>query len=653
MFGTFVKLFTSAVKKINQELNKEETTTKPSDKNEGVFDVVDTPNTDEFETTITPDVTQPVNTNPPGPVYDEEGYDENGFNEAGFDREGYNAQGYDADGYNREGFNEDGFDRDGYKQNGLDKDGYDREGYNVIGFDREGYNKEGFDINGFDKEGYNKDGFNKEGYNKEGFDKEGYNKEGYNRDGFDKEGYNKEGYNKEGYGKDGLDKEGYNKEGFDKEGYNKEGFDKEGYNKEGYDKEGYNKDGFDKNGYNREGYNVDGLDKDGYDKNGFSEDGFNKDGLDKDGFDKDGWKTEIKETKNENGKLTSKTTTKTNVNGEKIIETIKYSSDGKIASSVVETYSPNGVILNKISEEYNSDGSLKKSTEVRYTNKGLPETEHVYTASTGAIKTTRYDENGNKINAKAIDTIPGKNSITKNIAGIADVTMSKSEIYKAITDLDGTALTRKKLFFKVSLSGKDIIDTVAGGGRSSECLRIADKDTTAKNNGKNLTLKWGSKSQTLTDVNVYKADDAKLSKYSDYLSDVIDDSIGHMGYNAQKTDVYKYGSSSEMSKDIANSSTFKDFVNKNKDAIAKGVTPEDNLSFAFNSGDLYYSLASVRVIDSWVDSDGKTHLMLADIYDFNKNCTGDSAGAVLNRIGAAAQEDGELKAYALLMEVVI
>lgn len=553
MFGTFFKIFDFVVRKVNEEFKKDETTTNPSDKNDGVFDVVDTPNTDEFQPSITPtetpsvaptiepEATQPVVTEPQGPVYDKDGYDENGFDKDGFDR----------DGYDENGFNKDGFDRDGYKQNGLDKDGYDREGYNVIGFDREGYNKEGFDING------------------------------------------------------------YNKEGFDKEGYDKEGFDKEGYDKEGFNKEGYNKEG-----------------------------------LNRDGFDKDGWKIETKETKDENGNLSSKTITKTNLNGEKIVETIKYSSDGKITSSVVQTYSADGVILSKVSEQYNSDGSLKSSTTTKYTKEGLPEVAHTYNPSTGAIKTTRYDENGNKINAKAIDSVSG--SISKTI-GVwrfkKTLTMNAEDIYNAITNLDSNT--------KFYLSGKEVIDTVAGDERSSECLRIADKDTIATNSGKNLTLKWGSKSQTLTDVNVLKADDEKLSKYSDYLSDVIDDSIGHMGYDAQKTDVYKYGPNSQMSKDIANSSTFKDFVNKNKAAIAKGVTTDNPLTFAFNSGDLYYSLASVRIIDSWVDSNGKTHLILEDIYDFNKNCKGDSAGAVLNRVGAAAQEDGELKAYALLMEVVI
>ena len=197
------------------------------------------------------------------------------------------------------------------------------------------------------------------------------------------------------------------------------------------------------------------------------------------------------------------------------------------------------------------------------------------------------------------------------------------------------------------------IDTVAGEERSSECLRIADKDTKAKNNGKNLTLTWGNKSQTLTDVNVCKATDDSVSKYSDYLNKVIDESIGHMGYDAQKTDVYKYGPSSEMSKDVAKNSAFRDFVNKNRAALEKGVTTDNPLTFGFTQGDLYYSLASVRIIDSWVDKNGKLHLVLEDIYDFNKNCKGNSAGDVLNRVGAAAQEDGELKAYALLIEVVI
>ena len=73
------------------------------------------------------------------------------------------------------------------------------------------------------------------------------------------------------------------------------------------------------------------------------------------------------------------------------------------------------------------------------------------------------------------------------------------------------------------------------------------------NNGKNLTLKWGKNSQTIKDSNVYKANDIKLSKYSNFLNDVIDDSIGHMGYDAEKTDIYKFGPNSEMSKDIANS----------------------------------------------------------------------------------------------------
>ena len=359
--------------------------------------------------------------------------------------------------------------------------------------------------------------------------------------------------------------------------------------------------------------------------------------------------TSVVENFDKEGRLSVKTTTQIKNSGEKTIETVKYSTNGKAQSAIIEKYNNKGVKKSQEDKEYNANGLLNKSTTIKYDEKGAPQSKHVYSASTGATKTTYYDKNGKEINKKAIDSVSG--SITKDF-GVADVTMSKSEIYKAITQLDATALTRKKLFFKISLTGKEIIQTV-GGDRSLECLRIADKDTTATNNGKNLTLKWGKNSQTIKDANVYKANDSNLSKYSNFLNDVIDDSIGHMGYDAEKTDIYKFGPNSEMSKDIANSDAFKNFVSKNKDAIAKGITPDKPLSFAYTSGDLYYALANVRVIDSWVDSNGKTHLMLADIYDFNKNCAGNSAGAVLNRIGAAAQEDGELKAYGLLMEVVI
>ncbi|MBR3604605.1 MAG: hypothetical protein IKL52_01085, partial [Candidatus Gastranaerophilales bacterium] len=64
MFGSIFRLFMDVVRKVKEEHKKEDSSTKPQDKNDGVFDVVDTPKVDEFEPSATPETTEPIVTEP-------------------------------------------------------------------------------------------------------------------------------------------------------------------------------------------------------------------------------------------------------------------------------------------------------------------------------------------------------------------------------------------------------------------------------------------------------------------------------------------------------------------------------------------------------------------------------------------------------------
>ena len=80
-----------------------------------------------------------------------------------------------------------------------------------------------------------------------------------------------------------------------------------------------------------------------------------------------------------------------------------------------------------------------------------------------------------------------------------------------------------------------------------------------------------------------------------------------------------YHNDSNLSKEIANSKEFKNFITDNKNYLQKGgVIKKDSLKLN-STKNLYLSLNNVDILGTHVDKNGDIVSICFDTYDFNKN----------------------------------
>ena len=283
-------------------------------------------------------------------------------------------------------------------------------------------------------------------------------------------------------------------------------------------------------------------------------------------------------------------------------------TNGNITATV-----KNGITTKQVTKKSNGD----IYTELFNEKTGKHTKSFYYTKSTGAVKTTEYNSNGTALSS-AKKRIPKSDAIK----GETD------RVYDAIANVDGR--------FCIGVSNLDVIKMGGAGDISIKLLRMAAKNY-------NSTPSGATKLNSVSQVD---------SKYREYVSNTINNTLGYLGYDSSIVKGYLFSNTSDIAKAMAKDSDLKNYVKKNIKALVKGQDVK-NICLEFKSNkDLYNSFHNTTVVDSSL-SGTKLTLTVMDIYDFNPNAKGDSNSAKLNRIASAAMKDGEIKPYYTLTKVTI
>ena len=283
-------------------------------------------------------------------------------------------------------------------------------------------------------------------------------------------------------------------------------------------------------------------------------------------------------------------------------------TNGNITATV-----KNGITTKQVTKKSNGD----VYTEYFDEKTGKHTKSFYYTKSTGAVKTTEYNSKGQKLS-------DAKNRIPKSDAIAGETT----KIYEAIANVDGRMYIGVSNLYAIKKGG--------AGDISIKLLRMAAKNY-------NSTPSGATKLNSVSQVD---------SKYREYVSNAINNTLGYLGYDSSIVKGYLFSNTSDIAKAMAKDSDLKNYVKKNIKALVNGQDVK-NICLEFKSNkDLYNSFHNTTVVDSSL-SGTKLTLTVMDIYDFNPNAKGDSNSAKLNRIASAAMKDGEIKPYYTLTKVTI
>ncbi len=386
---------------------------------------------------------------------------------------------------------------------------------------------------------------------------------------------------------------------------------------------------------------------------------------------KDGKTTET--TKTATGATTSEKVTTKDSKGRAKTETKNYDANGKLTSRVVTWYSSNGKdyyvdtydsrglmtkrVINNVTYNYTYSNYVdsKNYTQTRKCSKGGtlvstkengvitktvetktngdietiiydPKTSkkkvsYYKTKSTGAIKTTEYDANGNS-KGDYRHRLTGE--VTKDL-GWATVSMDIKDLYKDITDSIN------------SITAKKAIKSM-GGDITYEFLQMAQAGYNGKPSGSDKTYVGYQNAPSNVQAHIKKDLAGTVPEY---------------GYTPEEVKGYHYPTSSAMSKKISTNKNFTNYVNKYIKNLVNGTNlSSTRLDFEQNvDKDLWGSLHGTDVVATKLEGT-KLTITIYDLYDF-ANLQGNSNNDVLNRAGYSAMKDGKLKPYYVLIDVVI
>ena len=283
-----------------------------------------------------------------------------------------------------------------------------------------------------------------------------------------------------------------------------------------------------------------------------------------------------------------------------------------------------------------ADGVLQKTESVNvngditrtFYENGKKTKSFFYDKSKGSVKTTNYDKNGKGYTAKS------KLSGSVSYGG---VTLTKQQLYNGLVNPDSSV--------KYWTSVREIMTYMITGEFSTDDYLLTTSFLDYAQDGYNGTPKGCDKKYT----NYLDTD------YADFIKEDIINGLTDDGYDPEWVKGYHFPEGSDVSDKIKSSSYLKDYIKKNIKALISGdVSSLGRLDF--NSGssstekDLYYSLHGTDVVDSKLNGTMLT-ITIYDLYDYAIEGTGLSGK--LNEIATAAQKDGQLVPYFMLIDVTI
>ena len=325
----------------------------------------------------------------------------------------------------------------------------------------------------------------------------------------------------------------------------------------------------------------------------------------------------------------------------------RYSSTGELQKSSI--YNLDGTIVESYTYTYKDYIDSENYSLVREDLKGNVYTEifengvkvksHYYDVNTGAVKTTYYDKDGK-----------AKPDAREGLKGSIGTAMGDSASYKEIYDAIYTDESIDVCGMGISLS--TAINAAVGGDApiTNALLGYARVGYSGTPSGCDEIY-----------TNYLDTD------YADFIKKDIEGNdekgstgLADDGFDPAWVKGYHFKDTSSISKAIANSSYFQDYVEKlirgevdittdrldfNYEKATPGVVNGE--AAAAKANDLYYSLHGTDVVDMKLEGT-KLTLTIYDLYDFSEN-----EGGMLAATGAALQKDGKLVPYFMLIEVTI
>ena len=135
--------------------------------------------------------------------------------------------------------------------------------------------------------------------------------------------------------------------------------------------------------------------------------------------------------------------------------------------------------------------------------------------------------------------------------------------------------------------------------------------------------------------------------------------LKNYGVKSDERGVY-YNAESEFSKKFGKSRELKKAVDKSLTDIEKGIFKGEDLNFNAKLSDAivdkdkfdrYSSIQNAKLIDAYIDENGKKHGRFIDNYDFNKRP--DTLKNIPNNHGYSLQKNGSLENFFTVMDVII
>lgn len=163
---------------------------------------------------------------------------------------------------------------------------------------------------------------------------------------------------------------------------------------------------------------------------------------------------------------------------------------------------------------------------------------------------------------------------------------------------------------------------------------------------------WNAASHGLGNSNYIKDNGIILKNVYDIpsysLKIAVISKLNTQGLSINNTRGVVFFQDSTISKAVANSKKFKDFINMNKKTLITGnIIPKDSLSYKLNLN-LFGALGKADVINTYIDQNDNLISIIIDTYEFNKNDK-----RKLIQMGRSVQDAGLLETFFVVIPIKI
>lgn len=163
---------------------------------------------------------------------------------------------------------------------------------------------------------------------------------------------------------------------------------------------------------------------------------------------------------------------------------------------------------------------------------------------------------------------------------------------------------------------------------------------------------WNAASHGLDNSNYIKDNGIILKNVYDIPSSLLKfeviSKLNTQGLNINNTRGVVFFQDSTISKAVANSKKFKDFIKVNKNTLITGnIIPKDSLSYKLNLN-LFGALGKADVINTYIDQNDNLISIIIDTYEFNKNDK-----RKLIQMGRSVQDAGLLETFFVVIPIKI